>query len=787
MNGFAVRVRGQVQGVGFRPAVLRIALGLGLVGDVLNDGEGVEVRLFCPRDGVERFIARLREGCPPLARIDEVEVRPIRGEPPDRFRIAESRAGGAETGITPDAATCSACRGELLDPADRRYRYPFINCTHCGPRLTIVEGIPYDRDKTSMRHFPMCEACAREYGDPLDRRFHAQPNACPVCGPQVTLLDRRGNGVSVDDGSDGVDQAAALLAGGSILAVKGVGGFHLACDAANAETVARLRRRKRRHAKPFALMAGNREVIEGYAWLDEESWRAMSSPAAPVAILPRRDSGGDGGRAIASEVAPNQDTLGFMLPYSPLHILLFEGLLARGWDVPLVMTSGNLSHEPQCISDDEAVEKLAGIADYFLVHDRPIVNRVDDSVVRVMDGEARFYRRARGYAPAAIPLPPGLAGRHSLLAMGGELKNTFCLVKKQQAVLSQHIGDLEDVATFDDWRGMLELYADLYRHQPECILVDAHPGYRATRFGLELAKRHGLGVVRVQHHHAHIAACMAEHGVPADAGPVLGIALDGLGYGEDGHLWGGELLLAEYGGYRRLASLAEMPMIGGNQAALEPWRCIYAQLRRLPDFPAILEAYRELPLFRVLNRRPLEMAEGMLARGVNCPMTSSAGRLFDAAAALLGICRERIDFEGEAAIRLEGLARRGLGGLANFKGEEALWIDEAGRIDPGRWWLEALDELARGVEPSLLAARFHHIFARSVSARALQLCHEHRLGRVALSGGVWQNRLLLEWTCEALRSEGIEVLTPRLLPANDGCIAYGQAVVGLARLAGRGG
>jgi hydrogenase maturation protein HypF len=491
-EGFAVRVRGQVQGVGFRPTVLRLATRLDLVGDVLNDGEGVEVRLFCARPGVESFITALHDQCPPLARIDGVEVKGIRGLPPASFRIVESRGGLADTGITPDAATCPACRGELLDAGDRRYRYPFTNCTHCGPRLTIVEGIPYDRQRTSMRGFPMCPACAEEYADPLDRRFHAQPNACGVCGPQVKLLDRHGKEVPGMAGRDLLAHAGELLAQGAILAVKGIGGFHLACDASNEGAVQELRRRKRRHGKPFALMARDRAMIAAHAQLDETGWRALSSPAAPVVILPRIGDQEGGGIRIAKSVAPHQDTLGFMLAYSPLHILLLEGL-----DGPLVMTSGNLSSEPQCIAEDQALTRLAGIPDYFLIHDRPIVNRVDDSVVRVMGGEPRLYRRARGYAPAATPLPKGLPRERSLLAMGGELKNAFCLVKRGQAVLSQHIGDLEDAATYDDYRAMLDLYARLYRHSPEAILIDAHPGYRASRYGRQLAEQLGVEVMAI--------------------------------------------------------------------------------------------------------------------------------------------------------------------------------------------------------------------------------------------------------------------------------------------------
>jgi len=742
-----IRVRGLVQGVGFRPTVWRLARRCGLRGDVRNDGEGVLVRVGGNAEAVERFCVLLREECPPLARIDSLERSELRGplEAAD-FRIVASETGAVRTGVVADAATCSSCRGEIADPSNRRHRYPFTNCTHCGPRLSIVRGIPYDRGNTSMSVFPMCRECRREYEDPSDRRFHAQPNACPACGPRVWLEDAQGGAVPFGD-RDAVAAASRLLAHGRILAIKGIGGFHLACDACSEPAVSSLRARKRRFRKPFALMARDLAVIRRYCALDRQEVGLLSSPAAPVVLLQA-----DGPEHVAAEVAPGQCTLGFMLPYSPLHHLLLED-----WDRPLVMTSGNLSEEPQCVDNGEAEHRLAGLADCYLLHDREIVNRVDDSVVRVMARKPRVLRRARGYAPTPLPLPPGFEGAPPVLALGGELKNSICLLKDGQAILSQHLGDLEEARTAREYEATIALYRALFRHDPRLVAVDLHPDYRSTRVGLALAEREGLELVAVQHHFAHVAAVLAENGRALDAGPVVGIALDGLGYGEDGTLWGGEILLADYFGYRRLAHLKPAPMPGGSKATREPWRSTYAQLVTHFGWEAFL----------------------------NTPSTSSCGRLFDAVAAALGVCPEAVSYEGQAAIELEALA------VGNGVEEEAGYpfAVEAGEgpavLSPEPMWRALLKDLALGTERSLIAARFHVGLAAAVADLAVALARAHGVRAVALSGGVFQNRILFEGVSGRVASAGLEVLSHKRVPANDGGLCLGQALVAAASVAAR--
>ena len=772
--GERIRVRGLVQGVGFRPTVWRLAQGLGLSGDVCNDGEGVLIRAFGSAADLDAFCDALRAQCPPLARIDALEREPLDGLPKDpSFRIMASGAGAVRTGVVPDAATCAACAAEIADPSDRRYRYPFTNCTHCGPRLSIVRAIPYDRANTSMAAFPMCPACAAEYADPANRRFHAQPNACPVCGPRVWLQDGAGQGMAPADfgAQDAVDAASGLLSQGRILAIKGIGGFHLACDACDGAAVAELRRRKRRYAKPFALMARDLTVIRRYCVPDAAEADLLRSPAAPVVLL---DAAGP--EAVAPAVAPGQTTLGFMLPYSPLHKLLLAD-----WDRPLVMTSGNLSDEPQCTDNGEAGERLAGLADAYLVHDRDIVNRVDDSVARVMDGAPRLLRRARGYAPAPIPLPPGFVDAPPTLALGGELKNTICLLKDGQAILSQHLGDLGEATTARDYELTIGLYLDLFGHGPQQIAVDCHPDYRSTRLGRDWAARDRLVLAEVQHHHAHIAAVLAENGWPLDGPPVLGLALDGLGYGADGTVWGGELLLADYRGFRRLGWLKPVPLLGGTKAMVEPWRNTYAQLATHLGWGASQSGWPDLGLTRYLAAKPLGLLDTMMARGLNSPLSSSCGRLFDAVAAAVGICRDEIAYEGQAAIELEAIARPYLAaGGAGYP--FALTHEDAGlTLDPAPLWSALLSDLKMGAEAGVMAARFHVGLARALVAATRDLADRHGVATCALSGGVFQNRTLLEAVSAGLRAAGLAVLSHRQVPANDGGIALGQAAVAAAR------
>jgi hydrogenase maturation protein HypF len=772
MIGNAIRVRGLVQGVGFRPTVWRIARECGLAGDVRNDGEGVLIRAWGEPVALEALCRRLREECPPLGRVDSLERSVLPADAPAQgFEILSSVATAVHTGVVPDAATCPACRDELFDPTDRRFRYPFTNCTHCGPRLTIVRAIPYDRANTSMAAFPLCPDCAAEYRDPADRRFHAQPNACPVCGPRVWL--QNGAGERIDPATlaarDAVEAASRLLARGRILAIKGIGGFHLACDACDQVAVAELRRRKRRHRKPFALMARDLQVIRRYARLGPAEKGLLADPAAPIVLLAR-----EGGVAVAAEVAPGQSTLGFMLPYSPLHHLL----LAE-WERPLVMTSGNLSEEPQCTANEDAAARLNGLADAFLLHDREIVNGVDDSVLRVMDGEPRLLRRARGYAPAPLELPPGFGDAPPVLALGGELKSTLCLLRDGRAIPSQHLGDLEEARTAEDFERALDLYLRLFQHRPRLLALDRHPDYRSTRLGRALAEREGLMLERVQHHFAHIAALLADNGWPLDAGPVLGIALDGLGYGDDGTLWGGEFLRADYRGFERLGHLAPVALPGGVRAILEPWRNTYAQLARHPGWDRLRAACPDLELTRDLESRPLQILDTMLAQGINSPLSSSCGRLFDAVAAALGVCRDRVSYEGQAAVELETLAA-----AAQGEGAYPLRVvagDGTRVLEPGPLWDALLRDLVAGVGAGVVAARFHRGLAAAVAGLARELAGAADLDTVGLSGGVFQNRILLEEVAGALRRTGLRVLLHRRVPSNDGGLSLGQAAVAAAR------
>jgi hydrogenase maturation protein HypF len=779
-----IRVRGRVQGVGFRPTVWRIARELDLEGEVLNDSEGVLVRVGGDAAVVDDFLARMEREPPPLARIDRIETHAYRGALSSQFRIAESVAGNAHTEVAPDAALCAACATEIADPFERRFRYPFANCTHCGPRLTIVEAIPYDRANTTMKPFVMCPACEREYRDPADRRFHAEAIACHACGPRATLVRFDGRATSFDQHStlDDVDAASALLRKGEIVAIKGLGGFHLACDATNADAVARLRRLKRREAKPFALMAADVEIARRYCDVSNEEERLLGGAAAPIVLLDA-----DGPSPLPEHVAPGLATLGFMLPTTPLHALLLRRL-----DRPVVMTSGNVSDEPQATDNSGARERLGGIATYALVHDREIANRVDDSVTRFMAGKPRVLRRARGFAPAPITLPRGFEAAPELLAMGGELKATFCLVKHGEAILSQHQGDLENEETYDDYRKALALYGALFDHRPVALVADMHPEYLSTKLAREWSRTRPLALVEVQHHHAHVAACLAENGHPLDAPPVLGIVLDGLGWGDDGTIWGGEFLLADYRVYQRLGLFKPVAMLGGAKAALEPWRNLYAHLMAEIGWAEFAINFAELDLYADLAERPRETLDAMSRNGVNAPLASSCGRLFDAFAAALNICRERQGYEGEAGARLEAIVDRDT--MLSDDEETAYPLSipnlrDSGLpyVEPLAMWRAALGDLILETPAPIMAARFHKALAKTLVAMAKKLSGRDdddppRFDTIALSGGCFQNRVLFEEVVLRLERENFRVLTHARVPANDGGLALGQAAIGAARL-----
>jgi hydrogenase maturation protein HypF len=782
-----IRVRGRVQGVGFRPTVWRLARELKLDGEVLNDGEGVLIRAAGDPAAIDGLVTRLREDPPPLAQIAGIETRTAAFDTPAGFRITESRAGASTTEIAPDAAICSACAAEIVDPYERRFRYPFATCTHCGPRLSIATAIPYDRATTTMAEFPLCPACRTEYGDPADRRFHAEATACHVCGPKAKLIRLDGRAVSFECFSmlDDVDAVCTLIQRGHIVAIKGLGGYQLACDASNADAVARLRTAKRRETKPLALMARDLDVIRRYCALDALEIDALQSAAAPIVLLRT-----DGPETLPDAVAPGLGTLGFMLPSTPLHLLALRRMTR-----PVVMTSGNTSSEPQIIDDAEARERLGGIAEFALVHDRPIAMRVDDSVTRVIDSTPRLVRRGRGYAPAAIALPEGFNAAPDLVAMGGELKNAFCLLAGGQAVLSPYIGDLDNVATYDDFRHTLAGFTALFGHRPRAIAIDRHPEYRSAKFGRARAGEDGLALVEVQHHHAHVAACLAENGRPLAAPPVLGIVLDGLGWGDDGTIWGGEFLFADYRDKTRLGALKPVAMPGGDAAAHEPWRNLYAHLTAEMSWAELQMNFGELDPIRDLAAKPRATLDAMIQGGTNAPKASSCGRLFDAVAAALGICRERQDHEGDAASRLEALVcERTLRdeddalaypfSIPNLPGPDK---NSPGLpyVEPLAMWRALLGDLILDTPAPIITARFHKGLASAVAAMAIKLAgDEPRFDTVALSGGCFQNKVLFEETASRLRAAGFAVLSHSRVPMNDGGIALGQATVAAARLIG---
>lgn len=736
-TGRTIRVRGQVQGVGFRPFIWQLAHEYGLRGRVWNDPHGVGIEAAGPQ--IDAFLAAIPTRAPPLARIDAIEVSPFAGDLPEGFEIAESRGQGAETRVTPDAATCPDCAAEIRGDG-RRNGYAFTNCTHCGPRFTILRGLPYDRARTTMAPFPLCPACAAEYANPADRRFHAQPVACPACGPRL-WLEITGQ----EHPGDPIAAAAALLAAGKVLAIKGLGGFHLACDARNPDVVTLLRTRKRRPMKPLALM-GHEAALHEIADLGEADLILLRNPAAPIVLVPSRG-------ILPEQVAPGMTHLGVMLPYTPLHHLLCDA-----FGGVLVMTSGNLSGEPQVIGNDEAREKLAAFADAFLMHDRDIARRLDDSVERA--SPPMILRRARGRVPGTIPLPPGFETAPQVPALGGQMKGAICLLKNGQALLGHHLGDLDDALCAAEFDKAVADYTALFDHGPEIVAVDAHPGYRATQAG----HRMGLPVTEVWHHHAHLASCLAENGWPLEGGPVAGIILDGTGLGPDGTLWGGEVLLGDYRGFRRAACLKPAPLIGGDKAAREPWRNALVRLDAAGQGGLADHLFAD---------HPLSIARQAAARGINAPLSSSAGRLFDAVAAIFGICPAAQTYEGEAAMRLEALA-----GTSRDTTRYPLGYDGS-QVDPAPMLQTLTRDLAIGHPRADIALRFHRYMAAAFASAARTCFHDNGAKAVVLSGGCFQNALLHRLTLEELN--GLPVLTHRTTPANDGGLALGQAVIAAAR------
>jgi len=749
-----IRIRGQVQGVGFRPFVYRSALRHGLSGFIRNDGAGVEIEAQGTPERLDAFQRDLRQP-PPLARIDTVQVEAQQSRAGERgFEIVASTSSAVMTEITPDSAICPACLAELFDPTDRRYRYPFINCTDCGPRYTITTALPYDRPNTSMAGFTLCPACAQEYGDPGDRRFHAQPNACPVCGPRLTLRDADGEPVTVDDV---IAATLQRLQAGEILAIKGLGGFHLVCDARNTATVERLRQRKQREAKPFAVMAANSASLAPWVEGSEEEWRLLETPQRPIVLMRQQlEAKADALPGIAQGLAH----LGALLPYTPLHYLLFHeaagrpmemAWLERRQELVLVMTSANPGGEPLVIDDEEAVERLRNIADGFVTHDRSILVRCDDSVMT----DQTFIRRARGYTPQVIRLPE--AGP-SVLALGGFLKNTLCLTRDDRAYLSPHIGSLDNAATCRALDEAVAHLQDILRIVPERVACDLHPDFHSSRLAASYAAERKLPRIAVQHHHAHIAAVAAEHGVQE---PILGLALDGMGLGSDGDLWGGELLRVEGAYFERLGCLSPLLLPGGDRAAREPWRLAVAVLHRLGRNEEIPRRFGDRAVF----------IQRMLEQRIHTPETSSAGRLFDAVAALLGV-REINAYEGQAAMELEALAHR-CGPVPPWT--DGFRISNDGALD----LLPLLARLADAEEAGSGAALFHATLALALSEWLEWAGTASGLRRVALGGGCFLNRLLTGLLQTRLEAAGWSVLTAQQAPPNDGGLSLGQAWVAL--------
>ncbi|MCG9886513.1 MAG: carbamoyltransferase HypF [Cyanobacteria bacterium] len=846
-----IRVRGTVQGVGFRPTAYRLARDCGLKGQIWNDGRGVSIRAAGSAIALQTFVRRLRQEAPPLAHIEAIERSPLSLDVCEwsEFAIVASRQGRPKTHIAADAATCDRCREDLFDPASRYYRYPFVNCTHCGPRLSVIQGLPYDRAQTTMAVFPLCGGCKAAYHSPSDRRFHAQPVACRECGPKI-WLERSGEAQAIAVGEDPesvtalLDRVRAALAAGAIVAIKGLGGFHLVCDGTHGAAVDTLRRRKGRPDKPLALMGRSLEVLQNYCQVTAAERMLLLSPRSPIVLLDRRDRLDPSVRPVAEAVAPHQTRLGFMVPYTPLHHLLFETL-----DHPLVFTSGNASGKPQCIDNGEARQDLGAIADWFILHDRDITHPLDDSVVRFWtpatplhdpapqldpgtalgpaspdsdsdsgpapdpdpdpdpdptqaqgppEAQPLILRRGRGYAPEPLILPPGFEAAPPVLALGGELKAAFGFVRQGRLVLSQYLGNLGNSEAFAAYWRTLDHYLGVFDLQPTAIAFDCHPDYRTTTLGRDLAVATGRPTYAIQHHHAHGAACLADNGVPLDAPPSLAIAFDGLGYGTDGTLWGGEFLWMDYRQSRRLACLRPFPALGGDRAAQQPWRNAYVQLHQAKLLDRFLALGDRVPLVAHLRQQPLETLDRVVTTGLGSPLTSSMGRLFDAIAAAAGLAIESCSYEGQAAQLLEGAAVRYGETLGDspenlapapypfgLMAGRAATADPLLYLDPAPLWAALLTDLETGATAELIAWRFHQGLAVAIAAIAAHLqgtSPTTPFSQVLLTGGTFQNVVLTIAVAQRLRSLGLTVLTHRQVPANDGGLALGQAAIAAAHL-----
>ena len=763
-KGVELTVQGTVQGVGFRPFVYRLAREFKVGGTIANTSQGVVIQAEATAVNLDLFLQALTSEAPPLARISSISRQEIPASlNTDIFTILESSNGGAtQTLIPADIALCDDCRQELLEPTDRRYRYPFINCTNCGPRFTIVKSIPYDRTRTSMDSFPMCSLCQAEYDNPDNRRFHAQPNGCPQCGPQISWHDRNGERLDCRH-DDPVAAAIKALRDGAIVAIRGLGGFHLVVDGASETAVTRLRMRKQRQSKPLAIMVADLAMIERLCHLSSVASQTLSSPAHPIVLLPKKET-----MSLAANLAPGMTELGVMLPYTPLHHLLFA---TPGCPHALVMTSGNSNGEPLCIANDEAVAGLGEIADFFLLHNREIVTRVDDSVIRIMQGRPRFLRRARGYVPAPIPLTCSLP---PLLACGSGLKNTFCLVRDNMAFISQHIGDLANLESLAFFQESIYHFQKLLNTRPQVIVCDLHPDYLSSHHGQELAQDLGIPRLLVQHHHAHAVAVMAEHGLEDT---VLAIILDGTGLGSDGSIWGGEIMEVTLTDFIRRGHLAPLPLPGGDAAAEQPWRMGLAALFHAFGEEGLQESRLPTALQGVAAEKRTAILS-MMESGFNSPLTSSCGRLFDAIAALLGI-RLDSDFEGQAAMELEALAQQWQGKAEHQeKAEEPVEENGLFIMDCSHFIRRMVHDLQAGRTTPQLAMGFHRWLIKILATTLKGIAATSDIRTVVLGGGCLQNRIIMEGLFQALEQDGFQVFTGQQVPVNDGGISLGQAVIG---------
>jgi len=747
-----ITVTGVVQGVGFRPFVYQLALKNNLSGWVQNTSGAVLIHAEGEESRLDKFVLELKAG-PPRSHIENCSVCEVLPERYQKFEIIDSLIKKDEYQlVSPDMATCQECRREIFDPGDRRFQYPFTNCTNCGPRFTIIRDIPYDRPCTTMNNFRMCPVCRLEYLNPENRRFHAQPNACPKCGPQLELTDSQGNKIETENI---IAYAARKLKEGKILAMKGLGGFLLTCDATSNKTVNRLRERKRRPAKPFAIILKDLSNVEQYCYLSSREAELLESPSSPVVLLKRRQN-----TNISNSVAPGLAYLGIMLPYTPLHHLIMQET-----SLPLVMTSGNLSEEPIAAGNSEALERLKYIADYFVLHNRDIFSRYDDSVVIVENDFPQIVRRARGYAPFPIILPFGMK---AVLACGAELKNTFCLTRDNHAFLSQHIGDMEDGETLDHFEETERLYEKLFRIKPEILACDLHPDYVSSRWAEDESRKRGMNLVKIQHHFAHVVSCMADNSV---SGPVIGVSFDGSGYGTDGRIWGGEFVIADYYGFQRKAHFEYLPLPGGSQAIRRPYRTAIGYIYSLLGEKFLC---LELPCTQGIDETEIKLIKKQIEAKINTPFTSSCGRLFDAVSSLTGI-RQQVEYEGQAAIELEMLADEVTDG---FIYPFNTCIENGIRVIKIKELISAIiDDIQMSIPVNTVSARFHNTIAHIVLQLCLDISRESGIREVALSGGVFQNRRLLKTTLNYLKKGGLSPLIHSRVPCNDGGISLGQAVI----------